>query len=174
MLRRRLWLGTFAVLLGLSLLPGNSCFSQEKPTIVLIVRHAEKSAPTGDIPLSPAGFERAEVLSRVLSDANISAIYTSEFIRTVQTAEPLAKRLHLVPKQIYEVGTLAKDILEHHAGQTVLVVHHSDTGPELIKALGADTTPQIADDEFDKLFVVTVYAPHRATVLILRYGKSTP
>ncbi|HTQ97073.1 MAG TPA: phosphoglycerate mutase family protein, partial [Candidatus Acidoferrum sp.] len=172
--RRRMLLGRFAVLLGLSVLPGNSCFSQEKPTTVLIVRHAEKSAPKGDIPLSPAGFERAEVLSRVLADANITAIYTSEFIRTVQTAEPIAKRLNLVPKQIYEVNALAKDILEHHAGQTILVVHHSDTVPELIKILGADTNAQIDDNEFDKLFVVTVYAPHRASVLILRYGKSTP
>jgi hypothetical protein len=42
-------------------------------------------------------------------------------------------------------------------------VHHSDTLPELIVALGANTKP-IRDDEFDKLFVVTVYAPHKAKV----------
>ena len=171
--RRRILLGIFAIPLGLSVVPWNSCLTGEKPTIVLIVRHAEKSAPSGDIPLSQAGFERAQVLACVLADANISAIYTSKFIRTIQTAEPLAKRLNLVPQQIYEVETLAKNILEHHAGQTVLVVHHSDTVPELIKALGADTKPEIADNEFDKLFVVTVYAPHRAHALILHYGKNS-
>jgi broad specificity phosphatase PhoE len=77
----------------------------------------------------------------------------------------------LVPQQINEVEALAENILDHHAGQTVLVVHHSDTLPELIVALGARTKPMIRDDEFDKLFVVTVYAPHKAKVLILRYGK---
>ena len=169
--RRKILLGIFAIPLGISLVPWNTCVSGEKPTIVLIVRHAEKSAPTGDIPLSQAGFERAQVLASVLADANLSAIYTGKSIRTVQTAEPLAKRLNLVPQVIDEVETLAKNILEQHAGQTVLVVHHSHTVPQIIKALGADTKPEIADDEFDKLIVVTVYAPHRAEVLILRYGK---
>lgn len=172
-LRRKILLGISAIPLGLSLISWNTGLSGEKPTIVLIVRHAEKSAPTGDIPLSQAGFERAQVLARVLADANLSAIYTGGSIRTVQTTEPLAKRLNLVPQQIDDVEILAKDILEHHAGQTVLVVHHSHTVPQIIKALGADTKPKIAENEFDKLFVVTVYAPHRAEVLILRYGKSS-
>jgi len=121
--------------------------------------------------LSEAGFERAQTLARVVSDAGISAIYTSKLLRTIQTAEPTARLLGLVPQQINEVGALAKNILDGHAGQTVLVVHHSDTLPELIVALGASTKPIIRDDEFDKLFVVTVYAPHKANVMILRYGK---
>jgi broad specificity phosphatase PhoE len=164
-----LWMIVLAVCLAAP--PWNSSLCEDLPTTVIIVRHAEKSAPTGDIPLSEAGFERAQTLARVVSDAGISAIYTSKFLRTIQTAEPSARLLGLVPQQINEVEALAKNILDDHAGQTVLVVHHSDTLPKLIVALGARTKPMIRDDEFDKLFVVTVYAPHKAKVLILRYGK---
>lgn len=164
-----LWTIVLAVCLAAPL--WNSSLGKDLPTTIILVRHAEKSAPTGDIPLSEAGFERAQTLARVVSDAGISAIYTSRFLRTIQTAEPSARLLGLVPQQITEVEALAKNILDHHAGQTVLVVHHSDTLPELIAALGARTKPTIGDDEFDKLFVVTVYAPHKAKVLILRYGK---
>ncbi len=170
--RRRniiLWMIVLAVCLAVP--PWNSSLCGDLPTTVIIVRHAEKSAPTGNIPLSEAGFERAQTLARVVSDAGISAIYTSKLLRTIQTAEPTARVLGLVPQQINEVGALAKNILDGHAGQTVLVVHHSDTLPELIVALGASTKPIIRDDEFDKLFVVTVYAPHKAKVMILRYGK---
>lgn len=164
-----LWMIVLAVCLAVP--PWNSSLCEDLPTTVIIVRHAEKSAPTGDIPLSEAGFERAQTLARVVSDAAISAIYTSKFLRTIQTAEPSARLLGLVPQQINEVGALAKNILDDHSGQTVLVVHHSDTLPELVVALGASTKPIIRDDEFDKLFVVTVFAPHKAKVLILRYGK---
>jgi broad specificity phosphatase PhoE len=151
--------------------PWNSPLCGNLPTTVLIVRHAEKSAPTGNIPLSEAGFERAQTLARVVSDTGISAIYTSKLLRTIQTAGPTARLLGLVPQPINEVEALAKNILDDHAGQTVLVVHHSDTIPELIVALGASTKPIIKDDEFDKLFVVTIYPPYQAKVLILRYGK---
>lgn len=57
--------------------------------------------------------------------------------------EQEARLLGLVPQQINEVEALTKNILDDHAGQTVLVVHHSDTLPELIVALGASTKPII-------------------------------
>jgi broad specificity phosphatase PhoE len=169
--RRNILLLLIVLAVCLEVLPWDSSLCEDLPTTVIIVRHAEKSAPTGDIPLSEAGFERAQTLARVVSDAGISAIYTSKLLRTIQTAEPSARLLGLVPQHINEVKSLAKNILDDHAGQTVLVVHHSDTLPELIVALGANTKPIIGENEFDKLFVVTVYAPHKVKVLILRYGK---
>ncbi len=45
-------------------------------------------------------------------------------------------------------------ILKEHAGDTVLVVGHSDTVPEIIDALGAGKVPEIADIEFDNLYIV--------------------
>ena len=65
---------------------------------IFIVRHAEKATSGGDNPdLSEAGRARAETLASMLKDAGVSAIYVTEFKRTQQTADPLAKMLHLNP-----------------------------------------------------------------------------
>src|SRR5256885_56494 len=77
------------LLLGL-LLSGASARST-----IFIVRHAEKADTTKDPDLSEAGRVRAEALAKVLRDANITAIYATEFKRTQQTAAPLAKALGL-------------------------------------------------------------------------------
>jgi broad specificity phosphatase PhoE len=60
---------------------------------IFIVRHAEKADATKDPDLSEAGRARAEALAKTLRDANITAIYATEFKRTQQTAAPLAKIL---------------------------------------------------------------------------------
>ena len=75
------------------------------PTIYL-VRHAERAAVSGRVPadtgLSRAGQARAQSLAHLLSGAGISAIYTTEYRRTQETAAPLARslriRLILLPK----------------------------------------------------------------------------
>ena len=60
---------------------------------IFVVRHAEKADATKDPDLSEAGRARAEGLAKALRDANIAAIYATEFKRTQQTAAPLAKAL---------------------------------------------------------------------------------
>src|SRR5687768_16430667 len=64
---------------------------------VILVRHAERLDQSRDTPLSAAGTERAQSLSRLLKDAGITAIYTTELQRTVKTAEPLAELLKIKP-----------------------------------------------------------------------------
>jgi broad specificity phosphatase PhoE len=48
-----------------------------------------------DPPLSMAGFDRATLLAQQLSQVQIDWIYTSPFLRTIQTADPLARLLQL-------------------------------------------------------------------------------
>ena len=61
---------------------------------IFIVRHAEKAESGGTDPdLSEPGKARAESLANILKDAGITAIYTTEFKRTQETAAPLAKIL---------------------------------------------------------------------------------
>jgi broad specificity phosphatase PhoE len=126
------------------------------PTI-FFVRHAEKATTGGDdMDLSEAGRARAESLGTVLKDAEISAIYTTEFKRTRQTAAPLAKALHLEPTTISSkdrAGLVAK--LQGSSGN-VLVVGHSNTIPELLKTLGITTAVNIGDNDYDNLFALTL------------------
>jgi ketosteroid isomerase-like protein len=51
---------------------------------------------------------------------------------------------------------LAQEILTKDRGKNVLVVGHSNTVPEIVKALSGVTVPPIADAEYDHIFVVVV------------------
>ncbi len=148
-----------------------------QPTTVILVRHAEKSVPLGDYPLSAEGRDRAQELARVLADAPIKAIYTTQFVRTQQTAKPLAERLHLPVTVIVATKTYVTDQLDRirteHAGQTVLVVSHRLTVPALIEALGVGPVPTIEEEQYDHLYIVTLPPTGGATLLALRYGRPT-
>ena len=155
-----------------------------KPITVFLIRHAERQdEPRQDPPLTDAGVARSQALARLLSNAGVKAIFTSQYSRTKQTAEPLATKLGLTvapftlklnpsnPRQIAEESTaeVTNKILER-SGQSVLVVGHSNSIPDVIKMLGGDTVPTIDERKFDDLFIVTVYAKGKAKVVQMKYG----
>lgn len=141
------------------------------PTIVIIVRHAEKAAVAGDDPpLSETGIRRAQLLAGVAGDAGVQTIYCSQFRRTRETAEPLAaatgNSIITVAANFDDApayaANLAGVITGRHQGQTVLVVGHSNTVPLLIKTLTGKDVPPIRDDEYDNLFILSIPPPHAA------------
>lgn len=141
--------------------------------MVIVVRHAERAdagAPAGnamtaapDPELSAAGKARAQALAAMLKDAGVTAIYTTEFRRTKDTAAPLAEALKITAEVVSsrDQAALITKIKANTKG-AVLVVGHSNTVPTIIKALGgADVT--VGESEYDSLFVV---APGGATTRI--------
>jgi broad specificity phosphatase PhoE len=138
-------------------------------TVVFAVRHAERADAASPPPnmaaadpdLSPAGHERAKSLAAMLKDAKIAAIFTSEFKRTVQTAEPLAKLLNAQIRQVPANNTAELVKRVRAVKGNVLVVGHSNTVPELIKRLGVTEAVQIGEQDFDNLFVVIRSTPPR-------------
>jgi broad specificity phosphatase PhoE len=58
---------------------------------------------------------------------------------------------------------------QKHAGDVVLVVGHSNTIPDLLKALGCAETISLAPGEYDNLFVVVPKADGSATLIRLKY-----
>ena len=154
--------------------------AQDAPLVVLVVRHAEKATdhPT-DPNLSEAGFKRAQELVNVAAAAEVSAIYTTQYKRTQQTAQPLAERLNLAPvkMEITRENTagfpaaLAKELRAKHLGRTVLVVGHSNTVPQIVEALGGPRPPAIDEaNEFDRLMIVIVPKKGKTRVIQARYG----
>ena len=134
--------------------------------LIILVRHAERvqSAMTDDAPLADAGRARAQRLAAVLAKAEIRAVFTTRFRRTQETAKPVADLLQLTPiEESDSVQLVAK--LRTHGNETVLVVGHSDTVPDIIKAFGGPTVT-IADNEFDDLFVL---APATGALTRLKY-----
>lgn len=141
--------------------------------MVIVVRHAERadggagtaSSMTGgsDPELSEAGKARAQKLAAMLGDAGIVAIYTTEFRRTKDTAAPLAAKTGVKPEAVSsrDASVLVTKIKSHGTG-AVLVVGHSNTVPQIVKALGGSAVT-VADDEYDSLFFV---APNGTTTRI--------
>ncbi|HEY6190674.1 MAG TPA: phosphoglycerate mutase family protein [Pyrinomonadaceae bacterium] len=170
----RLWpLYLSVLILAAALVLGYLCFYSPVTTVVL-VRHAEKGAqPADNPPLSAAGQARAQELARVLEGANIRAIYATQFARTQQTVQPLAERLGLPVTQVdaSDAAGLVNHIVSNHRGEAVLVAGHSNTVPTIIEKLNGGQIPAIADTEYDKLFVVTLYRFGKAKVIQLRYGN---
>lgn len=150
--------------------------SASAATTIILIRHGERNAPTSANPdphLNTTGKARAKKLIHVLGQSGIRAIYRSHFARSRETAQPLAVNLGLSPIVMDEPLQIKSDILSNHAGQTVLVIGHSDTVPDLINRLEAGSVPVIDDSEFDNLFVVKVFNQQRASVTRLKYGNSS-
>jgi broad specificity phosphatase PhoE len=136
-----------------------------------VVRHAEIPTSMQDPSLSPDGVARAKALARLLGNAHIKAIYTSDVKRTKQTAEPLAIDRGITPTIIPggDPDATFTKIQAEHADDIVLIVGHSNTVGDLIRKWdpGADIT--IGEQEFDKIFVVIPEGPEKASCSQFRY-----
>ena len=146
-------------------------------TTVILMRHGEKTGPSGDVALSEAGLVRAHELARVLAGTRVDAIYTTPYHRTRQTVAPLASTRHLDPVVYSSEKTYAADlaarIRNEHSGKTVVVVGHSNTTPEVIRALGFPNPPEITDSEYDNLYIVTLGEGVAPALVSLRYGAQS-
>ena len=128
---------------------------------IFIVRHAEKADATKDPDLSEVGRARAEALAKMLKDANITAIYATEFKHTQQTAAPLAKALSITITTLPAKDNAALIAKLRASTGNALVVGHGDTIPDLIKALGMSDPINVAENDYDNLFAVVLdQKPH--------------
>ncbi|HEU0051831.1 MAG TPA: histidine phosphatase family protein [Longimicrobium sp.] len=150
---------------------------QAAPTVVIVVRHAERDQGN-DPGLTAAGSARAQALAADLKDAGVAAIYSTQFRRTVDTGKPLAdalgQQVNVLPIDPAQAAAypaaLAADILAKHRGHTVVVVGHSNTVPQIVKALSGVTVPEISDTEYDHMFIVMIPAQGQARVVRAMYG----
>ena len=118
----------------------------EPPTRVAhVIRHAHagnRSAWRGDDrvrPLSAKGRAQAEAIAAALASAGISEVWSSPYLRCLQTAEPLAARggLTVVPDpRLAEgsdgAGALDALLARSDAGHTVAVSSHGDVIPAMV------------------------------------------
>jgi broad specificity phosphatase PhoE len=146
-------------------------FAASAQEAIYVVRHAERADQSADSTLSPAGVARAAALARMLRDAGITHVFTSELRRTIETAAPLASAMHLTAQPLNgnDVAGLAEKLSALGAHDRVLVVGHSNTVPEILRALHVDTPITIADSEFDNLFIVVTHINRPPTLLRLKY-----
>ena len=142
--------------------------------VIFLVRHADRASSDPDSLLSKAGEARAQCLANVLKDANLKAVFTTEFKRTQQTAIPAAAEFHIQPKIIPRayVEELVKELKAANS-LPILVVAHSETLPPIVEQLGAGSITQPGTYEYDKLVIIPMHDGKARPAFILHYCSQT-
>lgn len=148
--------------------PGLYADGRHSVTTIELVRHAKAHSrerwwgkPDRERPLTDAGLGQAKALARDLrSGEPIAALYSSPFVRCVQSLEPLAKAIGLpivADEGLAEVTALppldggdgwvasawlagrglsfVDQVLEKHAEERVVACTHGDVAPALVALL---------------------------------------
>ena len=159
----------FSILVALLLFP-SAAVTQAAEFTVFLVRHAEKADTSRDSELSKVGQLRAKNLAKVLKDAEIEYVHSTDFRRTKATAAPISKQANLrlriySPRALKELVTLIRSQKGRH-----LVVGHTNTVPKTAQLLGGDPGfPIDESNEFDRLYVINMSADGKVTTVLLRY-----
>ena len=139
----------------------NSAYSVDDfqcyPQAVYLFRHAEKQKIKGEKnpELTIEGFIRAEAMADSLSLIQNGIIFSSEFKRTQQTVNPLAKKWNsdiLIHTAIDPEGQIKKAL--EKCNKTIIISGHSNTIPNLIRLFGIDNELKIEDDQYGDLYKI--------------------
>ena len=146
--------------------------NKTEPLTVFLVRHAEKEDNSRDPELSAEGKQRAVELAEVLKSAQIDFVYSTDYIRTRETALPTAHEFNK-ELQLYNPRDLAAlaNKLKKSRGRC-LVVGHSNTTPALVKLLGGiPGEPIVEKSEYDRLYILSDRENGNTETILIRYGK---
>lgn len=89
-----------------------------------------------------------------MRDAELTAIYATEFKRTGETAEPAARAAYVEVTVVRAAETDALISCLRQGKGNALIVAHSNTIPAIIKGLGIDRDISIDEKDYDNLFIV--------------------
>lgn len=155
------------------------------PTVVVIVRHAEKAAePRNDPPLTEVGSERATALAEMLRDADVAVVMHTPTARTRDTALPVARQFGLTP-EILPLGPMSShanavaEAVRKYPGKTIVVVGHSNTIMGYLAALGGPQRGELCDHQYNGLYTLVFDGPSRQDgpsprLIEGRYGPPNP
>ncbi|MDN3593388.1 phosphoglycerate mutase family protein [Zunongwangia endophytica] len=153
----------------------NSQNKSEKSTTYYFIRHAEKDtsdANNKNPELTAEGKQRAEQWKMIFTEADFDAIYSSDFIRTRETAQPTAESKNL-SIEVYDHKNLNSEKFKKETlGKKVLVVGHTNTTPYFAnRTLGYDHfEADIDESEHGKLFIVQVNPNAENTIQNLTFN----
>lgn len=144
-------------------------------TIFYCVRHAEKRKDQGDNPeLTPEGEARTERLGVILSNEPLDKVFSTNYKRTVLTAEAVRKKA-VTPSPGETYPPAMQDVwldetLKQGTGKRYLVVGHSNTIPQLLNRLkGTNEFQNIPEDDYGRFYVAVTKGIGQTEVLEFRY-----
>ena len=145
------------LLFSLLLLLG-ACTSQNSPKTIYIVRHAEKQLIGNDPELAYVGNVRALKLAQILEKEEIKHVFSTDYIRTRNTAKPTADKAG-VAIEIYDPknhDALVEELRKREGN--ILVVGHSNTVGQVANYFVGDGEKfaDLTDLEYDFIYVVNL------------------
>ena len=173
----------FVIIVMVTLLfPAFFCLAEEnETTTIILVRHAEEDRSKGQVPLTDAGSARAKELAWVLQNVKIDAVFSTDTVRTISTARPMAETKGLTPnvytyKEYSDLQPFVDSVVKKYRGKTVLISGHSDDVPAMVSMLrkdfGTGENVRVMDKPiYDNLFIVFVPTNGKTVVLNLKYGQ---
>jgi len=140
-------------------------------TTVIVTRHADTDPGGGQ--LNATGRERARALADTVGDMRITAIYSPDLERNLDTVRPLASRLGIeitrtAGVSVFAADSIAREILDKHAGGVVLWVGNVSGNLQAIyRRLGGTGMGPV---EYGDLYILTVPDNGPVGVVKKRYG----
>jgi len=152
-------------LLLVSLIFVFTCQANDNFTIYLS-RHAEKLADSKDPNLTQCGLKRAQQLASILEKVNIAKVYSTAYKRTIATAKPTAEQQGVTITEYTpaKLEQFAQHLLTKK--ETVLVVGHSNTTPQLSALLSGLNVEEISEKEYQNLYQIQVSESAKTLTLL--------
>ena len=110
----------------------------DKASIYYLIRHAEKDRSNSnnkDPHLTEKGLIRAKNWAKTLKHVQFDVVYSTNYNRTKETAQPIADAQQLEITYYDPRRINLKHFLKDTRGKTVFVVGHSNTIPNLVNSL---------------------------------------
>ena len=141
-------------------------------TTFILVRHAEKGVNGKDPDLTPDGLQRADDLAEILKQIEVSHVFSTDYIRTKDTARPTAVDKGL-PLDIYNPSN-QNSLLGHMVMdpdyKNVLLVGHSNSIPAALNHLLATSVYENIDhEEYDNIYFVRTSDGEKTKLISLKY-----
>ena len=137
-------------------------------TTVILTRHADRDPMATE--LNDQGRLRAQALVEAVAEMNITAIYSPDLKRNLDTARPLAEHLgievQIIGASKYEVS---KTILTKHPGEVVIGIGKSGNLKEIYPFLGGEGAPPTV---YGDLFIMKIRDSGSPEVIKKRYGPA--
>ena len=150
-------------------------FAASADQTVYLVRHAEKVTDgSADPALTVAGAKRAATFAHYFENKGLKAVYSSDTVRTRDTAAPTAKHygqeiILYDPRDMEAIAKIAKA-----RGDTILIVGHSNTTAVLVNLLAGGDLPNLKDHHYDRIYIVTLRDDGTSNVNIEHVEPLTP
>ena len=149
------------ILLSFLLMSVQYVFAQQNTFI--LIRHAEKDTTVqgsttmnANPPLSKQGLKRAKKLVKALKKYSVDEIYSTDFVRTKTSVEPLSVKTDIEVKT-YNHKQLKEfaNMLVAKQNKTIVIAGHSNSTPALVNLIiKKETYPALDESIYNKIYIV--------------------